>query len=218
MIAAACHVVALVNTMYKSFSRKRGICLLEAHGLAGMQAATAEGRAGEAGAPVQAAARVLQAVAAAWTAAGHDLRQLVGAVVERALRAPEQARLPLLAALQQALPQVRSPVSARAYPFVTGRSAASSDSNSISHMAEGIQTDAAQVGGLKVMCELLVEASAGGESDGAPGTDWCTDVAASLSQQVIGLQYPAFAVRDCEMHTSAHQNWSSGNHKAVESQ
>ena len=74
-----------------------------------LQAATARGPREEAEAAVQAAARVLRAAASAWTAAGHDLRQLVGAVVERALRMPEQARLPVLAALQQALPQVRRP-------------------------------------------------------------------------------------------------------------
>ena len=53
---------------------------------------------------------------------------------------------------------------------------------------------AAQVGGLKVMCELLVEASVGGDSDGEPGIDWCTDAAAALTQQVIALQHTQSSV------------------------
>ncbi len=58
------------------------------------------------GVPVAAAARVLQAVAAAWAAAGHDLQQLVQAAARNLPQLPAQARQLLLSSLQQALPQV----------------------------------------------------------------------------------------------------------------
>lgn len=48
---------------------------------------------------VEASARVLQAFAAAWVAAGHQESELIHLVVKTAVRVPAQSRLPLLSAL-----------------------------------------------------------------------------------------------------------------------
>lgn len=68
------------------------------------------GAAGEGAEAVsaKASARVLQAVAAAWVAAGHAEPELIRLVVRASVRVPAQSRLPLLSALLPLRPSVRS--------------------------------------------------------------------------------------------------------------
>lgn len=68
------------------------------------------GAAGEGAEAVsaKASARVLQAVAAAWVAAGHAEPELIRLVVRASVRVPAQSCLPLLSALLPLRPSVRS--------------------------------------------------------------------------------------------------------------
>lgn len=54
-----------------------------------------------------ASARVLQAFAAAWVAAGHEEAELIQLVVKASARVPAQLRLPLLSALSTPMSSVR---------------------------------------------------------------------------------------------------------------
>ena len=83
-----------------------------------MQVATAPDQAGQDAGSVQAASRVLQAVACAWVAAGHDTRQMAGTVLGNTLQMPGEAQLPLLNALQQALPTVSALLAPSSHFFV----------------------------------------------------------------------------------------------------
>ena len=140
-----------------------------------------------------AAARVLQAVAAAWAAAGYDMQQLVRAAVGNALQLPVQARLPLLLASQQALPQVRMGTKVH----VTCIRSIICTHRENMHEPEGLAGMATkgwlllcvQVDGLQATWAVLMETlvAGNGNSDGDMH-DWCIQAAAAVAQQVCTKQ------------------------------
>lgn len=111
----------------------------------------------------QVASQALQAILPAWTGAGKSLQQLAEAVVAALPRISPHRRLPLLAALVSALPEVDGLCSVLALLLETA-----------------VAQQAAAAAGDACMAETDAAATEGGEA--APA--WATDLAGDLMEQV----------------------------------
>ena len=109
------------------------------------------------------ASQALQAILPAWTGAGKSLQQLAEAVVAALPRVSPHRRLPLLAALVSALPEVDGLCSVLALLLETA-----------------VAQQAAAAAGDARMAETDAAATEGGEVDPA----WAADLAGDLMEQV----------------------------------